>query len=147
VIAAPPLVRVGRAFTQDDPECDDFYMMEQAGAIEDASRWHVHIHSPTTKTFLHVDSGLMFASDPAERFNIHLVQRRGAGVPAMSAAQIALVAYAATFCDPLAVVTHKNRAARGQRGAFFLFCEDRGETRTIRNTDAPPLPRVTRFAA
>ena len=142
-----PLFLAGRAFSQDDPQCDDIDMMEQAGAIEDASRWHVHIHSPTTKTILHVESGLLFASDPAERFNLHLVQGRGAAVPAMPADQLELVAYAATLCAPLAVVTKRRRAERGQRGAFFLFCADRGEKRGIFNEDAPPLPRVTRFAA
>jgi hypothetical protein len=143
VVAQPaPFVRIGRAFTQDDPECDDDDMMEQAGNIEVDSCWHVHIHSRTTKTFLHVESGLLFASDPREPFDVYLVHREGADVPSMPRSQIALIAYAVTFCDQLATLTHRNRAALGKTGAFFLFREDCGGTRSNRNTDAPPLPRV-----
>lgn len=75
-----PHVLVGRAFTQDDPECDDD-MIEQAVAIREDSRWHVHIHSRTTKTFLHVESGLLFASDPSEPFHVYLVQPAHADLP------------------------------------------------------------------
>jgi hypothetical protein len=148
VVAEPaPFVRVGRAFTQDDLECDDDDMMEQAGAIEVDSRWHVHVHSQTTKAFLHVESGLLFASDPREPFDVYLVQREGADAPAMPRSQIALIAYAVTFCDRRATLAHKSRAARGKKGAFFLFTEDSGGTLSTRYKDAPPLPRVTRFAA
>jgi hypothetical protein len=145
VAESAPFVRVGRAFTQDDPECDDDDMMEQAGAIEVDSRWHVHIHSATTKTLLHVESGLLFASDPRERFDYYLVQRKGAAAPTVPRSQIALIAYAVTFSDRRATLTHKGRAARGKKGAFFLFTEDSDGMRFTRCEDAPSLPHVTSF--
>jgi hypothetical protein len=100
------------------------------------SRWHVDIRAYDDATYLHCDSGLLFAAYPERpRLIWQLYPASDLPVPK------SFIRHAAVLARE-SVIDH----AYGRRARAGCFIVDFKDSASDPTEDAPPLPRIARFA-
>jgi hypothetical protein len=118
-----PLVRVGRAFSKDDPELSAYF----SESFACASYWQCHVHHSAERIFRHCASGLIFATASRDPAAVWLVRPAEAAIVPPYTPELFRIAYAARYIRITAsVVDHLQRhSGDGRRRPFFLYPKKR----------------------
>jgi hypothetical protein len=137
---APLFVRAPRSFQWKPRRTRK--QTSSALRVAAASRWHVDIRGRDDATYLHCQTEILFAAYPESPGVIWLM--RPAHEPIFPIPRgLFLFGHAAVMARDTVVTIARGRRGRG--GCFIVDFKDAAYKQLV-TQDAPPLPRVGRFA-